>query len=701
MASGSKALDETERDTADSGDWLTDIIWPLESDALLDSLKFSPLPLVVTDEKLMVCYANSAATPLLVMMRGDRPSASLSLAKAIASPFGNFIRWLQGETTSGLEVRLFISSPSDYVAHKRVFERGDRTYYAISFCPRDNLFFLSQELNIYQAVFQYARQAIVITDDSGRVITVNPAFCELSGYASREVVWRSVQALFEEGDSFVSSIEDTLEDAPFWEGRAELLDASGALINTQLKVVDTRAGYLTEHEVIRVYILENIEDQLERERALQRSAETDSLTGLFNRAGFNRVFSDCFQAAQRTGEELTLLFIDLDNFKQLNDNHGHAKGDELLLHIGKRLRHNLKQGDFLARIGGDEFVVLLKGSLPVSARSTVANKLIQTLCAPYSLNDLTYTSSVSIGVASYPDDAISAEALIKAADEAMYQAKYAGRNRFWVYSNGLATTDNRLSATPCVSGSSEIATVSALLFDPLTISGSAEIGAAWVSVRLDQIENGKRYPLPSMLPDRRQAETLEQTITTLSLTYDFINGLDQTQPRVPLIVPVSAENLIAPELIYLLKRRQEAYPEVAPLIYLALSAEEIGQIDHQLLEQLRYLKGLGYGLALTKLGRDLQALDLLRRVSVDLVSFDAGILPGTLESETLSAYWFRAILAMLKELQVPVLLPAALQAEATTVGNRCWAYPDSQKLLEQSVFRARLTKQAASNNAAE
>ncbi len=701
MTSDSKVLDEIESVTTDSGDWLADISWPLELDALLDCLKFSPLPLVVTDEKLRVCYANSAATPLLVMMRGDRPSVSMSLAKAIASPFGDFIRWLQGETTSGMEVRLFISGPSDYVAHKRVFERGDRAYYAISFCPRDNLLFLNQELNIYQAVFQYARQAIVITDDSGRVITVNPAFCELSGYASREVAWRSVQVLFEEGESFVRGIEDTLEEAPFWEGQAELLDASGVLINTRLKVVDTRAGHLTEHEVIRVYILENIEDQLERERVLQRSAETDSLTGLFNRAGFNRVFSDSFQTAQRTGEALTLLFIDLDNFKQLNDNHGHAQGDELLVHVSQRLRHNLKQGDFLARIGGDEFVVLLKGSLPVSARSTVANKLIQTLCAPYSLKDLTYTSSVSIGVASYPDDAISAEALIKAADEAMYQAKYAGRNRFCVYNNGLKASDNRFSATNRLSRSAEIETVSALLFEPLMISGSAEIGAAWISVRLDKSASDNSDSMQKELPGRCQPQTPEQAISILSLLYDFINGLDQTQPRVPLIVPVSAENLIAPELIYLLKRRQEAYPEVAPLIYLALSAEEIGQIDPQLLEQLRYLKGLGYGLALTKLGRDLQALDLLRLVSVDLVSFDAGILPGSLEPGTLSADWFSALLALLKELKVPVLLPAAIAAEAATVVNRCWVFNDSMKPLEHSVFRGRLRKQAAANNAAE
>ncbi|GEM_PF-6589969 len=408
MESGSKAFEETDSPTADSGDWVTDISWPFESDELLDCLKFSPLPLVVTDEKLMVCYANSAASSLLVMMRGDRSSASLSLAKAIASPFGNFIRWLQGDTTSGIEVRLFISNPSDFVAHKKVFEQGGRTYYAISFCPRDNLLFLSQELNIYQAVFQYARQAILITDQTGRVVTVNPAFCELSGYASREVVWRSVQALFKEGDSFVTSIEDTLVDAPFWEGTAALLDASGCTINTRLKVVDTSADLAIEHEAIRVYILENIEDQLERERALQRSAETDSLTGLYNRAGFNREFRASFQTAQRTGEELTLLFIDLDNFKQLNDSHGHSVGDELLVHISQRLRHNLKQSDFLARIGGDEFVVVLKGTLPTSAKSTVANKLIQTLCSPYSLHGLTYLSSVSIGVATYPDDAISA-----------------------------------------------------------------------------------------------------------------------------------------------------------------------------------------------------------------------------------------------------------------------------------------------------
>gem|GEM_PF-6551813 len=257
---------------------------------------------------------------------------------------------------------------------------------------------------------------------------------------------------------------------------------------------------------------------------------------------------------------------------------------------------------------------------------------------------------------------------------------------------------NKRAATVGSSSAADIDSVTQLVFDPLSAGDPDKICAAWVSVLPEQTTGGKGDLMQRVAARRDPLLTLEQSVSTLNLIYDLINGLDQSQPRVPLIVAVSAENLIAPELIYLLKSRQEAYPEVAPLIYLALSGTEIGQKDTQLLEQLRYLKGLGYGLVLTELGRSMETMDLLRLVPVDLVSFDSGLLPGTLDAETLSAHWFRAILAMLKELAVPVLLPAALQAQAS---GGCWSCPDNRKPLDHSAFRARLTNQNAPDSAAD
>jgi diguanylate cyclase (GGDEF)-like protein len=162
----------------------------------------------------------------------------------------------------------------------------------------------------------------------------------------------------------------------------------------------------------------------------QHDANHDGLTGLANRSLFRQMIHQQLALAQRNNSDLSVLYIDLDGFKGVNDSHGHAVGDALLQHVAHRLQQGVRAGDVVARLGGDEFAVALTQSGPAGP-GKVARKLIDSLCRPFLIDGVMLNLSASIGGASYcPESAASCDALLAHADAAMYQAKQAGKRRF-------------------------------------------------------------------------------------------------------------------------------------------------------------------------------------------------------------------------------------------------------------------------------
>ena len=173
-------------------------------------------------------------------------------------------------------------------------------------------------------------------------------------------------------------------------------------------------------------------------RKIQELARFDSLTGLPNRHSFMDELNRALVRGARYGRQFALMYIDLDRFKAVNDNLGHAAGDALLKTISTRLLKLLREADLLARLGGDEFVVLTESSCQVETLSIVAGRVLGQICEPMLLEGRTVEISGSIGMAIYPNDGTTAESLLKAADAAMYKAKDLGKNTFEFFTNDLA-----------------------------------------------------------------------------------------------------------------------------------------------------------------------------------------------------------------------------------------------------------------------
>lgn len=174
--------------------------------------------------------------------------------------------------------------------------------------------------------------------------------------------------------------------------------------------------------------IRDISARKQLELSLTEMAHKDPLTGLPNRAQFRQFAEQALHHARRHNEEVAIMFIDLDNFKAINDDFGHPIGDKLLTEVAERIQQNLRQDDSVSRIGGDEFVVLLTGRRNLIALTLVAEKIISALTVEFVIDNMPCHIGASIGVSRYPHDGINVEALVKAADNAMYHVKHSGKN---------------------------------------------------------------------------------------------------------------------------------------------------------------------------------------------------------------------------------------------------------------------------------
>ncbi len=239
--------------------------------------------------------------------------------------------------------------------------------------------------------------------------------------------------------------------APRFMAAMEEATASGELatleyqlpVRQQMLWYEARIVPIRDHNQF-VCLVRNITELHNARLQLEAVAHYDPLTGLANRSLLDNLLERSIRTAKRNSKRLAVMFIDLDRFKEVNDSLGHAAGDELLRQAGQRLQIAIRDSDTLARVGGDEFVVLLDDLDNTDDASAVARKLMDGICSPFDILDTEVLLSCSIGISVYPDDADSASQLLGCADTAMYQAKQGGRNdwRFYTPDMTRAATEH-------------------------------------------------------------------------------------------------------------------------------------------------------------------------------------------------------------------------------------------------------------------
>ncbi|MDZ4252138.1 MAG: EAL domain-containing protein [Sulfuritalea sp.] len=283
-------------------------------------------------------------------------------------------------------------------------------------------------IQLYASAFQHSAEAILISDADNRILAVNGAFTQLTGYASDEAIGRD-PGFLATGQTPVAIYREmwtALKGSGSWQGEIWDRRKDGTVYPKwlSLSVVRDTVGEITHY-------IGGFADLSERKVAEQRIthlANHDALTGLFNRLSLKERLEQALATVRREHRALAVLFIDMDRFKAINDSLGHAVGDELLVEVARRLRDEMRDSDIVARLGGDDFVVVLTDVEGANAAARVADKLLRVLGQPYLIREHQLHSSPSIGVAFFPIDGEDGETLLKNADTAMYHAKSQGRN---------------------------------------------------------------------------------------------------------------------------------------------------------------------------------------------------------------------------------------------------------------------------------
>ncbi len=294
-----------------------------------------------------------------------------------------------------------------------------------------------EELVFASKVFDNSIEGIVVTDREGTILQVNPAFTQITGYTAAEAVGQNPRLLKSDRhpQEFYQTMWAQLLAEGRWSGEIWNRRKHGEIYPEWLTINAVRnpSGRITNY----VSIFHDITELKRQQEALEHQAQHDALTGLPNRVLFNDRLEMALARMRRAKNRLALLFLDLDHFKNINDGFGHTAGDNLLVALAARLKAQLRAGDTLARQGGDEFLVLLPEIDSVTDASLIADRLLQTLHAPFHHGEIEYFVTASVGVTIAPDDGTSADVLIKNADMAMYRAKDLGRNSYQLFTQEL------------------------------------------------------------------------------------------------------------------------------------------------------------------------------------------------------------------------------------------------------------------------
>jgi diguanylate cyclase (GGDEF)-like protein/PAS domain S-box-containing protein len=286
------------------------------------------------------------------------------------------------------------------------------------------------DLQLAATIFESSSESMIVTDADNRIITVNPAFTAITGYTIDEVVGRNPRLLSsgKQPKEFYEKMWHALNTVGHWNGEVWNWRKNGELYAEWLSI---NVIFNTDSSKrLHVALFSDITERKQADELIWKHANYDHLTQLPNRRLFRDRLEQSIKLAHRSNDSLALLFIDLDRFKAINDTLGHDTGDKLLIEAAERINQCVRETDTVARMGGDEFTVILSQISDVSYAGKVAASIIQKLTEPFKIDGAELNVSASIGVAFYPEDGDNSEQLLKNADIAMYAAKNSGRGRF-------------------------------------------------------------------------------------------------------------------------------------------------------------------------------------------------------------------------------------------------------------------------------
>jgi diguanylate cyclase (GGDEF)-like protein len=518
--------------------------------------------------------------------------------------------------------------------------------------------------HVYVTAVAQSPNGLLIADTTSlRLQEANPAFLQSMGCSLAELRLLTLDQIFEDVNGDVPAAVAKLRAA---DPRAPLLlrqRCKSGLVDVEVIAhsVDQAGGGLLAVATSDVTLRKKIESQLlEKQQHLDHLAHHDQLTGLPNRLYLAAHLPEALAEAKRAGETLAVLFLDLDRFKHINDSRGHEVGDKLLKTVAQRIRTTVRSEDVIVRMGGDEFIVVLKNVKSPQLVNDTAVRINEALGAPMIVDGRPLVTTVSIGVSLYPRDGTDIGELLRHSDTAMYQAKDRGRNNFQLFSPVM---DRKLKERIAVEASLRAAIEKKQLdvhYQPIIDIESHHVTGLEALLRW-------RHPTHGFVPPGRFIGVAEETGLIVPIgefvlervTDDIARWREMGATPVPVAVNISAVQLQRSNVAASMRRLLQAHGLQPHMLQVELTETAVfehreartGESSEDAISQLREL---GVRIAIDDFGTGYSSLSYLKRWRVDYVKIDRSFVRD-LVTDMSDLAIVGAIIAMARHLNIQVV----------------------------------------------
>ncbi len=355
---------------------------------------------------------------------------------------------------------------------------------------------LIENLDLSTSIIQNATEGILLTDKKGRVISINKAFSSITGFRLTEVIGKPIDFFrsSHHPKDFYESITQQVKNYGIWQGEINNIRKTGEIFPAWVSIHPSKdsSGQITNY----ILYVRDISEVKYIETNLRQIALQDPLTNLPNRSQFLNRLAHALELAKRNNQQVVVLYLDLDRFKVINDTFGHEKGDMLLKQVSERLISLARKNDTIARMGGDEFTVLLEGTSvdSIIGASTFANKILSLFTYPFRIDNHEFYITSSIGISLYPNDGDDVTTLMKNSDMAMYKAKELGKNNFQFFSPELNELAHKQLDMEVYLRHAVERNELMLDYQPIVNANTGEICSVEALLRWDNPELGKVFP---------------------------------------------------------------------------------------------------------------------------------------------------------------------------------------------------------------
>lgn len=479
------------------------------------------------------------------------------------------------------------------------------------------------KLKLAASVFSHAHEGIMITDNDGTILEVNDAFTQITGYSRKEAIGQNPRILKSGRQSveYYEGMWDTLKKHGYWSSEIWNRRKNGEIYPEMQAISSVRdvSGKVMHY----VSMFTDITDIKAHQEELEHSAHHDVLTGLPNRMLLAKKLEQAIKQCQRRGKSLALAYLDLDGFKKINDAHGHSTGDQFLITISKQLEHALRTGDFLARIGGDEFIAVLSDLDQASDCEHVLQRMLTATSQNIICNEEVLKVSTSIGVTLYPQNGTDPDKLLRQADQAMYLAKDAGKNcyRFFDLGSAEATRTWRVGFDNIRRAFEKNEFV--LYYQPKVNMKTNEVVGAEALIRWQHPQKGILEPSAFLPIIEGYSISIEIGAWVIDTALKQISIWQAQGLTIPVSVNISASQLQSGNFVARLAEALAAYPDVPPdlleLEILETSAlEDIAKVSALMNRCLQ----MGIKFALDDFGTGYGSLTYLKRLPSAVLKID-------------------------------------------------------------------------------